>query len=108
MKVVIEKEEAGIMQFDTEKDYIVLKNFVSYDILGFAKVSFNDGILYAELDLKTNIKGFPAIGLNKDTNTGLCTLDCIGICDSPNLDESIEQIEYTLQLEGKPSNLKTK
>jgi len=108
MKVVVEKQDAEKVSFDPNKDYPVLRDFVQSDILGFAKVTLHNSIMYADLKLKENIKGYPAIGYIRVNETNICYLEAIAICNGSNLDESIEQIEYTLQLEGKPSNLKTK
>lgn len=108
MKAIIEKEQAETIQFDNSKDYIVLRNFNHHEPLGVAKVDFNNGILYADFLLKENIKGYPAVGLIRGIDSNLYNLECIGICDNPNLDETIGQIEYICKSEGKPSNLKTK
>lgn len=99
MKVVIEKEEeeASIIQFDAERDYIVLKNFVNSDVLGSAKVSLNGGVLYAELKLNKNVKGYPSVGFTKNLNTGSILLYCVAICDNKNTDETIELIEYKIK-----------
>jgi len=108
MKVIVEKEEAEKVSFDPNKDYPVLRNFVQSDILGFAKVTLHNVIMYADLNLKENVNGYPAIGYIRVNETDVCHLEAISICNSPNSDESIEPIEYIFQLEGKPSNLKTK
>lgn len=94
MKVIVEKQEAEIIQFDNNKNYPVTKDFVKHIILGFAKISLENGIMYADLNLKENIKGYPAVGYIKNISTGLINLEAIGICSSPNLDENIKQIKY--------------
>lgn len=94
MKVVVEKEEADIVQFEKEKEYIVLKNYDVRYLLGFAKISLENGIMYADLNLKESVKGYPAIGFIKDLNTNIFRLKEIAICDSPNIDGTIELIEY--------------
>lgn len=108
MKVVIEKIDAHIITFDQNKNYIVLKNFDFRQILGFAKITLENGVMYADLRLNESINGFPAIGFSRNNETGICRLDAVGICDNCNLDQSINAVEYVKQLEGKPSNLKTK
>lgn len=105
MKVIIEKNELDV-QYDENKHYPVFNDFVLHKVLGFAKISVEQNIMYATLRLHENIKGYPAIGY--DTKGGTKNLFGIGICETRNQDESIEPIEYALQLEGKPSNLKTK
>lgn len=105
MKVIVEKNELDV-KFDENKHYPVLNNFVMHKVLGFAKISIENSIMYATLRLHENIKGYPAIGY--DNRNGNKNLFGIGICETRNQDESIERIEYTQQLEGKPSNLKTK
>ncbi len=105
MKVIIEKKLADIVSIDDELDVRVLKNYDAKCFLGIARVSVENGVMYAELKLNTNVSGYPGICI---TNGEIRHLVCVGICDEPNHDKSIEPIEYTLQLEGKPSNLKTK
>ena len=108
MKVIVEKEEASVVEFCPDIDYPVLRDFVNYAMIVTAKISLENGIMYADLNLRINIKGYPAIGYLRVNETGIKLLEAVAICNSPNNDESIESIEYTLQLEGKPSNLKTK
>lgn len=108
MKVVVEKNEAEIVDFDPNADYPVLRDFVNYAMIGTAKISLENGIMHAELNLRVSIKGYPAIGYVRVNETNIAYLEAVAICNSPNADETIEPIEYALQLEGKPSNLKTK
>ncbi len=106
MKIIVEKQDANAIKFQKSKQYPVLKEFNSSNILGFAKVTLEDGVMYADIELRQNAKGYPAIGYV--TGGKFKKLFAIGISDTKNLDESIELIDYTVQLEGKPSNLKTK
>lgn len=106
MKIIVEKQDANAIRFQKSKQYPVLKEFNSSNILGFAKVTLEDGIMYAELDLEQNIKGYPAVGYI--TSGFFKKLAAIGISDTKNLDESIELLDYTIQLDGKPKNISTK
>ena len=106
MKVVIEKDQASDVFFDKNKEYIVLKNNSYTNALGTCKISYSDGILYADLKLTKNAKGYPSIGYRQNDKSLILTH--VVIHDRENIDMTIEPIEYTLQLEGKPSNLKTK
>ena len=94
MKVVIEKEESNIVSFEENKNYLLFRNFVQTEAIGYAKISLEEGIMYAKLKLNTDIKGYPSIGYIKNTETGEINLKCVAICDNQNTDESIELIEY--------------
>lgn len=105
MKVAVEKNEIDV-RFESNTTYPVLNEFKYEQVLGFATMSLENGVMYADLKLKESAKGYPAIGYT--TNGKFKKLFAIGISQTVNQDPSIEHIEYTLQLEGKPSNLKTK
>lgn len=94
MKVVIEKEEANIIRFDPNTEYPVFKDFVFYEIIGFAKISIENGVLCAELDLRVDITGYPSILYVNVNETGTKCLEAVSINDEPNLDESISIINY--------------
>jgi len=94
MKVIIEKEEASIIQFDPDAEYPVLRDFINYAMIGTAKISLENGIMYAELNLRVNIKGYPAIGYVTVNESQISYLEAVSICASPNEDKSIEPIEY--------------
>lgn len=106
MRVILEKEEANIIKFDSDKWYIVLLDFANDQYLGEAKVTLEDGIMYADLSLNKNASGYPIVGYKLNGTDK--HLFVIGICENKNKDISIPAIEYTKQLEGKPNNLKTK
>jgi len=94
MKVVVEKNEASMIDFDTDAEYPVLRDFVNYAMIGTAKISLENGVMYAHLNLRVNIKGYPAIGSMTVNESKISYLEAISICESPNEDESIELIEY--------------
>lgn len=106
MKIIVEKDEANEIKFELNKKYLVLKEFSNVFPLGYATISVDNGIMYADITLKESFSGYPAVGYAiRGTEKQLQT---IGLCSIPNLDKSIDVIKYTKQLDGKPNNLKTK
>lgn len=107
MKIIIEKEEANEIKFEPNKNYLVLKDFSHSHPLGSVTVFVENNIMFANIGLSKDFSGYPSIMYDNKGNEK--NLVAIGICSNPNLDESIKPINYIpKQLDGKPSNLKTK
>lgn len=86
-----------------DKNIPVLRNFdASFKgLLGFAKVYKDGGVLMADIDLKEDVDGYPAIGVKVDASFdnghGGATITksklySIAISDLPNSDPSIKKI----------------
>ena len=103
VRALIEKKDAHI-SFDKNKDYHVIKNFNPSEVIGTAKLTIEDECIFADMEIaESEVKGtlYPALGFmitKFHVDKGIKIIDdaeifSVGLCTSPNVDESIKPIK---------------